>query len=239
MLTRVSANRMRKSPADSESKTRLIEAGVELFARFSFDGVSTRALANRAKVNLAAIQYYFGGKEGLYLAVARHIVERVGTWSKPVLSKIDERFSTNKPGKDACFLLLCELLDRIMDHALGSQEAKKWMGIFIREQIEPSEAFDILYEGVMGPFHRCLCSLIAAILDLESEGPETKLRAYAVAGQVFIFHISRAEIGRSMTWEAYSPGELHMIRRVVLEQVRALLGIPRETLESYFSSATR
>ncbi len=235
MLLKESADHTRKIHTAAESKTRLIEAGVELFARYSFDGVSTRTLANHAKVNLAAIQYYFGGKEGLYLAVARHIVERVGSWSNPVLSRIQRSLSEGNPGKEGCFLLLCELLDRIMDHALGSQEARKWMGIFIREQIEPTEAFNILYEGVMCPFQRCLCALIAPILDLGTEDAETKLRAYAVSGQVFMFHISRAEISRSMTWEGYSAGELQMIRRVVLEQVRAVLGMRGETLESYLA----
>ncbi len=239
MLLKESTDHARKSPSAAESKNRLIEAGVELFARYSFDGVSTRTLANRAKVNLAAIQYHFGGKEGLYLAVARHIVGTVGTWARPILSKIEESLSPTNPGKEACFLLLCELLDHIMEHALGGQEAKKWMGIFMREQIEPSEAFDILYDGVMGPFHRCLSAVISAMLNLGTDDAETKLRAYAVSGQVLIFHLARAEIGRSMTWEGYSAEELEKIRHVVLEQVRALFGMPRATLESYLCSVKR
>jgi hypothetical protein len=39
-----------------------------------------------------------------------------------------------------------------------------------------------------------------------------------------------------MNWTDYGPQELDMLRRVVFEQVRALLGIPREILDSYFAS---
>jgi AcrR family transcriptional regulator len=229
----------RKGHIAAESKQRLVEAGVELFARYNFDGVSTRTLATRAQVNLAAIQYYFGGKEGLYLAVARHIVETVSMWTKPVLSRIEEALSAESPSKEASFMFLCDLLDHIMERALGSEESKKWMGIFMREQIEPTDAFDILYEGVLEPFHRAVCALIARILNIPAEDSEAKLRAYAVSGQIFIFHMARAEIGRSLTWKDYGTGELEMIRRVVLEQVRALLGISRDTLDAYLRSAGR
>lgn len=226
----------RKGHSAAESKKRLIEAGVELFARYSFDGVSTRTLASHAQVNLAAIQYYFGGKEGLYLAVARHIVHTVDGWSRPILSKIDRVLVTEKPTREESFILLCELLDSVLEHALGSQDSKKWMGIFMREQIEPTDAFEVLYEGVMEPFHRCLRALVEAIVGIPLDETETKLRTYALAGQVFIFHIARAEIGRSMSWTDYGPQELDVLRRVVFEQVRALLGVPREILDKYFSS---
>ena len=227
----------KKGHTAAETKKKLVEAGLELFARFSFDGVSTRTLAQHAQVNLAAIQYYFGGKEGLYLAVSRNIVETLKTWTQPLIQRIEDRLSSGHPDKNECFTLLCELLDHIIERALGTQESKQWMGIFMREQLDPTQAFDILYDGVLGPFHQAMCGLIAGILNLRRNDEETKLRAYAVAGQVFIFHIARAEIRRSMAWKDYHQGELEMIRQVILEQVRSLLGVPHDALDAYFRSA--
>src|SRR5579864_5114735 len=57
-----------------DAKQRLIEAGLEIFGTFNLEGATTRQLADRAGVNQAAIPYYFGGKEGLYLAVIKHVV---------------------------------------------------------------------------------------------------------------------------------------------------------------------
>jgi AcrR family transcriptional regulator len=55
-------------PASSASATRnrIRSAAEHLFANRGFDGVSLRQLTAKAGVNLAAVNYYFGSKEGLY-----------------------------------------------------------------------------------------------------------------------------------------------------------------------------
>ncbi len=56
-----------------DSKTRLLEVALKLFATKGFDGVSTREIGKKAQVNISAITYYFGGKEELYAAVLEYI----------------------------------------------------------------------------------------------------------------------------------------------------------------------
>ncbi|MBE9190364.1 TetR family transcriptional regulator [Gloeocapsopsis crepidinum LEGE 06123] len=56
-----------------DARHRLIDAGIEVFGISGFEAASTRHIADKAGVNLAAIPYYFGSKEGLYRAVAEHI----------------------------------------------------------------------------------------------------------------------------------------------------------------------
>lgn len=231
--------RRRKGYAADKTKERLIEAGVELFARYSFDGVSTRNLADRADVNLASIQYYFGSKEGLYLAVARHIVERVRSWMAPHISRIDEVLMKDNPGKETCFLLYCDLMDELLARALTDSEPKRWMGIFMREQIEPTGAFDILYDGIMKPVHNCFCRLTALILDLMEEDQEVKIRSYALSGALLMFHISRAEICRTMNWDGYNAADLDAIRKIVFEHSRAVFGMPGDLLEAYFAAGKK
>jgi TetR/AcrR family transcriptional regulator len=47
----------------------LISAGTELFAERGYDGVPVAAIAARAGVNKAMINYHFGGKRKLYVAI--------------------------------------------------------------------------------------------------------------------------------------------------------------------------
>ena len=54
---------------EQDSRTRLLESAVPLFASKGLSGVSIRQLAEAAGVNSALISYHFGGKEGLYAAV--------------------------------------------------------------------------------------------------------------------------------------------------------------------------
>lgn len=67
----------RKSQADRSAETsgKILHAAQKLFACRGFDGVTMRAIASEAGVNLASIVYYFENKEGLYLSVFRHYAE--------------------------------------------------------------------------------------------------------------------------------------------------------------------
>lgn len=75
------------------NRKKLLRAAAELFADKGFDAVSTRDLCSRAEVNVAAISYYFGGKEGLYLEVfqtyARRISEKINSVLKDHEGKIN------------------------------------------------------------------------------------------------------------------------------------------------------
>lgn len=63
MIKQRSKNVARNAPRQ------LLRAAAHVFASNGFDGAATRAIANRAGVNIALIAYHFGGKEGLYDAV--------------------------------------------------------------------------------------------------------------------------------------------------------------------------
>lgn len=58
---------------EKDSRTKLIEAATALFAAKGLKGVSIRELAEAASVNSALISYYFGGKDGLYMAVIEEL----------------------------------------------------------------------------------------------------------------------------------------------------------------------
>lgn len=48
---------------DENSKYRILEAAIKLFAARGFDGVSIREICKEAKTNVCMISYYFGGKK--------------------------------------------------------------------------------------------------------------------------------------------------------------------------------
>jgi TetR/AcrR family transcriptional regulator len=58
--------RRRDSVATREA---LVTAGTELFAERGYDGVPVAAIAHKAGVNKAMINYHFGGKRKLYIAI--------------------------------------------------------------------------------------------------------------------------------------------------------------------------
>ncbi|MBE7175671.1 MAG: TetR/AcrR family transcriptional regulator [Mucilaginibacter polytrichastri] len=52
-----------------EKKEHIMEVAERLFSELGYDGASTRAIAQEAKVNMAMLNYYFGSKEGLFKAI--------------------------------------------------------------------------------------------------------------------------------------------------------------------------
>lgn len=64
---------MARDPHDSERK--LLDAGKAILAEVGFGGLSIRAVAGRAGVNLGLVSYHFGGKEAFVRRVAQEVYE--------------------------------------------------------------------------------------------------------------------------------------------------------------------
>lgn len=53
----------------TDKKEIILDVAEQLFAELGYDGASTRHIAKEAGVNISMLNYYFGGKEGLFLNV--------------------------------------------------------------------------------------------------------------------------------------------------------------------------
>ena len=52
-----------------DKKDHILDVAERVFSDMGFDGASTRMISGEAGVNMAMLNYYFGSKEGLFLAV--------------------------------------------------------------------------------------------------------------------------------------------------------------------------
>lgn len=84
--------RRRRAPAPDErkldadrSRRLLLDAALEEFAAKGYAGARVQDIADRAGVNKQLINYYFGGKEGLYGEILRHWQERKAEINDPSL----------------------------------------------------------------------------------------------------------------------------------------------------------
>jgi AcrR family transcriptional regulator len=64
---------MRKPKAPAANRARIIEAAIDEFAARGFKGASMDAIAARTHTTRALINYYFGAKEKLYIAVLEQV----------------------------------------------------------------------------------------------------------------------------------------------------------------------
>ena len=66
-------------PGGLETRRAILDAALDLFSERSFDGASTRRIAERAGVTQPLLNYHFAGKEELWRAAVDDLFERLRT----------------------------------------------------------------------------------------------------------------------------------------------------------------
>lgn len=206
-----------------DSRQRLIEAALDVFGLYGFEGASTRLLAERANVNLAAIPYYFGSKEGLYRAVAEHVAKQISASQASVVGKAKAALESPDLSTEAALAQLEDVLDSFAAMVIGSEGADHWARFIMREQMDPTPAFDILYQTVMNRVHGVCTALVARILGQAEDDPDALIRTTTIIGQILVFRAARAAVLRRLGWEAFTDDRIETIQRAVREQTRAIL----------------
>jgi AcrR family transcriptional regulator len=205
--------------AQPDTRTRLLEAGLDQFGRVGFEGANIRAIAAAAGANIAAINYHFGGKRGLYLAVANHIVEGISGAIGPIAAEIIAIAAKPRLAPAEARAALEQFVRTAGRLLATSPRAERWARFILREQLDPTDAFDIIYNSIMGRMHRTLTALVAAVLELDPESEQARLEAFSLLGQALIFRFARAAVLRRMGWEAIGEEEAD---RIVAQLARAV-----------------
>lgn len=184
-------------PRAEETRRRLIDAGLALFGRYGFDAVTTRQLAEAARVNQAAIPYHFGGKEGVYLAVADYIASLTHRQLAPIEAAVRQRLA-GQPDRQALAALLLETTVAIAEVVFDPEHRTAWFTFLTREQFYPSAAFDRLYGEFTGPVHALVGELIGRLTGVAADAPATILLTHAYLGQIVGFASARATLNRRL-----------------------------------------
>ncbi|KXF76539.1 TetR family transcriptional regulator [Paramesorhizobium deserti] len=218
----------RKSPEDRGDATRekLLTTSIVVFGRYGFDGATTRMLSEAAGVNQQAIPYYFGGKEGLYIAAAEHIGSAISAHVSALRdhtrSRLTEAETTGTPiGREEARGLLTEILQMIAA-LFVSRESEPWARFLIREQMEPTEAFKRVYGGVMKPMLEVVGRLVAILLEDEVGSQRVRLRTLSLIGSVMVFRVAHAAVLAQLEWKAIGPQELDIVRGLARELVSTI-----------------
>jgi AcrR family transcriptional regulator len=214
------------------TRQKLLTAAIDVFGHYGFDGTTTRALASAAGVNLQAIPYYFCGKEGLYLAAAEHLAttisSHVGGRRQQVQARLAEIQSEGRPvTREEARELLTVLLHTLAE-VMVSEKSRPWARFLIREQMEPTEAFEKVYEAVMRPMLEAVRGLVGVLLDEAPASERVRLRTLSLIGSLMIFRVANAAALRQLEWTEMGPKELDAIRTNVTDIVHSLAsrGVP-------------
>lgn len=194
----------------------LIEAGIELFGRRGLEGATTRAIAHEAGQNIAAIGYYFGSKDGLYLAVAQHLLDTIRGRVLPLLEHTEALLADGR-AKPAALLQALRELCRGFVAMLTREETRAMSRILTREQTDPTAAFELFYEGAIARTHACVAGLLEQYAGTERGSIDGILRAHILLGSMLGFRVAAATVLRRTGWQQFGAAQVQHIERLACE----------------------
>ena len=125
---------------------RLIEAAEELFCRRGYSETSVRDIAAIAGCNVASVNYYFGGKDNLYVEVWRR---RLALMRDNRLASIEKVMSASSQPQleDLLRSYAISFIEPLID---GSSQCR-FINLMAREMIEPHLPRDMYLTEMVAP----------------------------------------------------------------------------------------
>jgi AcrR family transcriptional regulator len=190
----------REPRSDGEAtRRRILEAAGELFASAGFAETSSKAIATRAGVNIASINYHFGGHGGLYQAVLVEAHRRVLDLADLRQLAQDERAAAVKLGV---------LIDWIVRKATGRQQV--WHArVLARELLSPTSHLQVLRRTEVRPKLSIIQAILSEISGIPPEDPALLRCALSVFAPCLMLLIGMPGV----------PSNLQRVRRMPREEV--------------------
>jgi AcrR family transcriptional regulator len=196
------------SHQNAETRQRLLDAAGEVFAERGFQKATVREICKRARANVAAINYHFHDKQGLYAAVLKYALrcaaEQYRLPDVPV---------TLENAETLLSAIVAARLRMVFD-----QGRLAWHGKLVsREMIEPTEALDALVKEEFQPRLKQLHACVREILGPNAGEELVRLCVMSITSQWAFYHHSRPVIVRLYPQWKFNPKDIDTLAAHITE----------------------
>src|SRR5690349_21886255 len=167
--------------ASEQTRTRLIDAAGEMFAEVGFHHTTVRQICQRAGANIAAVNYHFRDKTGLYTEVVRQSMRAAK------LDAVRAAFDQNLPPEAILRAVIKARLESLRSLDLGDWHFR----IFAHELTKPSPAMNVVVNEAIRPLYSRMCKLIGNMIGLSADDQKTRLCAHSIIGQILFYAFAR------------------------------------------------
>jgi AcrR family transcriptional regulator len=181
------------------TRARILEAAGELFAASGFAETTSKAVAARAGVDLASINYHFGSRNGLYQAVLTEAHRRLMD-----LADLEQVTRAPLPASEKLKLLIGHLVQKAAD------SSEDWhMAVLAAEVLAPSSHFEVLFRSEVPKKISVIKGILSEITGIPANDPALMRCLLSVAAPCLLLQIGRRGI----------PGPVQAILRMPHETV--------------------
>jgi AcrR family transcriptional regulator len=213
--------------SDVETRDRLLQVATTLFAERGLKKVTVREICRAASANVAAVNYHFGDKLGLYREVLRSAIDVM----RATLDAA-RRAGDGQPADERLRRFVRVYMKRVLlegDHSVIHK-------LVTRELSDPTAAFDDLVDHGMRPRIDYLSTLVMDLLHCERRDPRV-LRAVASVQAQTLFYFPNPVSARLGMKQRLTADDVDAIAEHItafsLAGIRALAGDHRRSVPSH------
>ncbi len=166
------------------NREKILEVAEKLFGEKGFKAVSVREITQKAQVNVSAVNYYFGSKKGLYLAVFKELWLKRAYLQRQYLQK---NLEAKKPLDIQTFVQ--EVITSFLTGPICEDIKKYHHALIQREFREPSEALDMVLKEAIHPMLNLLSNYLETIFPSRFSEEEKKVYALSIIGVAVHFNL--------------------------------------------------
>jgi AcrR family transcriptional regulator len=157
------------------TRQRLLDVAAALFSEHGYHHVTVRDICRKARANLAAVNYHFGDKLGLYLEVVKMAIATV----RP----IDDRLRVSAADRPAA-----EQLELYIRHAASLSATNEWVQRLVTHEFNQPvpEAMALIVARVLRPRLRYLNGLVGELLGRPPDDARVRNCTASIFGQLLL-----------------------------------------------------
>ena len=191
-----------------ETRQRILRAATRIFAELGFHQTTVREICQSAEVNVAAINYHFRDKEGLYLEVLRAAHARANRVAPLQPEGVDK--ATAEDRLRGFVRAICARIFDVGPDACHGQ-------LMSHEMVRPTRALDEIVETEIRPKAMLLMGIIREIVGPEPPDEAVRAVCYSIIGQCLFYKNCRPVVERLMPENVPTPEDMEAIAEHIVE----------------------
>lgn len=201
------------------TRTKLLEAAGEVFAEVGYYDATVRQICARAGANVAAVNYHFRDKLGLYTEVLRQAVGAVE--NEAIRKALDDDAAPEE--------VLRQAIRAMFQKMCGADRPDLRFGLMAHELAHPTPALSRVVDEAIRPVYSRLRAIIGTILNLPPDNTTTRLCTISVVGQIVHYAHARPVLAQLWPELKMTPAQVDQIANHIAAFSLAYLHAARKT----------
>lgn len=159
-------------------KEKIMFISMDFFSKYGYAHSTIREICDKAKINLASINYYFRSKDRLYLEVCKFLTESL-TLSENVIKPLYVRNETDWENEIA-------LLAKGATAEMFEEDnyAYLWYRIMAFERVDPSPVSSIIFNRMTRPIYNRIRQLILMGMPADATEEDVAIVFFSILAQI-------------------------------------------------------